>query len=66
MAALVHNGKTIRNITATEAAVWMFETFAGWDIENEWTMSTGCQVTELCMWEDGVCKRETVYFWDFS
>ena len=66
MAALVYNGKTIRNMDNVDLQLWIHENFGGWDIENEWTMSTGCQVIELCKWDKGVCKRETLYWWDFS
>ena len=63
MAAIVHNGNIIRNMDGEAFGVWLFETFAGWTIENEWTMSTGCQVTELYVWREGICHRDTVYYW---
>lgn len=64
MAAVVHNGDITRYADMAAVAVWIFEEFAGWDIEAEWKMSTGCEVMEFARErEDGVIMRETIYIW---
>jgi hypothetical protein len=63
MAATVINGKTTRYADRHDIVVMVFETYGGWDIENEWIMSTGCEVWEMVRVVDGLTERETIYIW---
>jgi hypothetical protein len=64
MAAVVQNSKITRYADMGEVGVWIFEEFAGWEIESEWIMSTGCEVMEFAKeGTDGVIMRETIYIW---
>lgn len=63
MAATVINGKIERYADRTAVWVWIFENYGGWDIEAEWTMSTGCEVAEMAKIENGVTVREIIYIW---